>query len=193
MGGATVGAVVGDRVGSARRRRQSQGKRASMRNELIRDVRRERKRSIAAGIELSDLKSGRRSMRDSKRQSELQSARRGSEQTRRYSSHYSRKTSSIANGAGAALGLRQDGITTHEWTKRDISGAGFLLVVACGCVFVLGMLSWTQHESVTEAVQATMTAFAQDILAIAHGHATSCHASHSLVPQGALPKTQRTT
>lgn len=156
---------MGNRVGSARRRGQSRSKRASIRDELIRDVRRERKKSTVAGIELSDLKLGRRSIRDGKRRSELQSTRRSSEQKNLYSSHYVRKTSNAANGPEAALGLRRDGITTHEWIKRDVSGAGFLLIVACGCVFVLGMLSWTHHESVVEAVRATVTSFGQDILA----------------------------
>ena len=97
----------------------------------------------------------------------MQSARGRVEPSALYASHYSRKSTraSTDSTGNALLGLRRDGMTTHEWTKRDLSGAGFLAVVACGCVFVLGMLSWTQHESVDEAVQTALASFGQDVLA----------------------------
>ena len=56
-------------------------------------------------------------------------------------------------------------LRTHEWTREDKIGIGLLSVVAVGATFVLAMLSWTNKESIGEAVQGSAVSIAQDIFA----------------------------
>ena len=149
-----VGAVLGASAGSAiGRRSRREGKRGSLRAELYRDVRRSQgtgvgRRSLSSsGVELSDLKSTSRV--DAERKPQL------------YMSHHILKP---INGDGGANADPNPGLSSHQWSKKDLSGAVFLLLAACGCVFVLGMLSWTHRETATTVVRASLTSFGQDVL-----------------------------
>lgn len=61
-------------------------------------------------------------------------------------------------------GLQNDGVRTHDWTKRDILGSIVLIFFVLGSIFVICMLSWANSESVQVVIQASLTSFCQDVV-----------------------------
>ena len=152
-GGAAGGGAIGG--GAALRRAPNARESKSARSRLMEDVRQLRKGSPSE-VEMLTLEEGKRTRRV----------------TRRYSSCFqsgpaptTASQSSAAPASAKPLGISIGGQTAHEWTKLDVFALVCLVVVTVGCVFILGMLSWTHPQSVSRAVQTSVASFGQDIFA----------------------------
>ena len=144
---AAAGGVVVGTAAAGRRRAGEPRRRGPAHGALLRDM------------EMSRVDESKRAGSDSKEPRRRSSV---------YTSHYALSQAVLAankESGQAVVGLRSDGLRTHEWSRKDVVGVAVLAITVLGCTFVLGALSWTHKQSASTAVLTTLVSYAQDILA----------------------------